>query len=164
MLKQRTIIYHLRRHTMSNVYISRQELESLIQNLTTTELRLYNLIHNSILENPSIDYFSDANLASILGVSTSSISNAKSGLKQKEYMLLVRFKDETGVPCMRVVVGKEQVELYNMGIKSEITNLKAYNQLKNKFRLLDPSLTADEQAKAVVEFNEYFKEHKSEFN
>lgn len=149
---------------MSNAYISTKEFDELLQNLTPVEARLYNCVYGSILVNPDVEYFSDSNLSAILNIPTGSIANAKSGLKQKGYMLLSRFKDERGTPCIRVIIGKEQVELYNLGITAEITNLKAYNQLKGKFRLLDPSLTAAEQAKAVADFNEYFKEHKSEFN
>lgn len=149
---------------MSNAYISTKEFDELLQNLTPVEARLYNCVYGSILVNPDVEYFSDSNLSAILNIPTGSIANAKSGLKQKGYMLLSRFKDERGTPCIRVIIGKEQVELYNLGITAEITNLKAYNQLKGKFRLLDPSLTATEQAKAVADFNEYFKEHKSEFN
>lgn len=149
---------------MSNAYISTKEFDELLQNLTPVEARLYNCVYGSILVNPDVEYFSDSNLSAILNIPTGSIANAKSGLKQKGYMLLSRFKDERGTPCIRVIIGKEQVELYNAGITAEVTNLKAYNQLKSKFRLLDPSLTAAEQAKAVADFNEYFKEHKSEFN
>jgi hypothetical protein len=148
---------------MSNVYISRQEFDELLQTLTTTEARLYNLIHSSILENPDVEYFSDSNLSAVLNVPPGTIANAKSGLKQKGYMLLVRFKDDRGTPCIRVIVGKEQVELYNMGITTEITNIKAYNKLKQQFKLLDPTLSAEEKTKAVEAFNAYYDSHKTEF-
>jgi hypothetical protein len=148
---------------MSNVYISRQEFDELLQTLTTTEARLYNLIHSSILENPDVEYFSDSNLSAVLNVPPGTIANAKSALKQKGYMLLVRFKDDRGTPCIRVIVGKEQVELYNMGITAEITNIKAYNKLKQQFRLLDPTLSAEEKTKAIEAFNAYYDSHKTEF-
>lgn len=148
---------------MNNVYLSMQEVEDLLKNLTATEARLYSRIYYSVLENPPVEFFSDAHLAALLKVSASSIQSAKTGLKQKGYMLLARFKDETGTPCIRVIIGKEQVELYNMGIKGEVTNLKAYNKHKDRFRLTDPTLTPDQQKDAVEAFNKYYKENKAEF-
>ena len=148
---------------MGNVYLSEKELDELAQCLTPMEFRLYINIYYSIMKNPEVEYFSDANLANLLKAPVSSVANSKTGLKQKGYLLLARFKDDRGTPCIRVIVGKEQVELYNMGITAEITNLKAYNKLKDQFKLLDPTLTPDQQKDAVEAFNEYYKENKAEF-
>ena len=148
---------------MSNVYISNLELDELVRELTTVELRLYILIHNSILENPNVDFFSDSNISARLNIPIGSIRNAKTALKNKGYMLLLRFKDETGMPCIRVIVGKEQVELYNLGIKGEVTNLKGFDKLKQQFGLSDPTLTQDQKLEAVRKFNEYFENNKEEF-
>jgi hypothetical protein len=163
MLKHKTIIFHLRRKSMSNVYISASEMDDLIQSLNSTELRLYSLVFNSILQNPTIEYFSDQSLAAALSQAVSSVKNAKSGLKQKGYLLLVKFKDERNFPCLRVIIGKDQVALYNMGITAEVTNPKAFNKLFSQFKLNDPTLSHDEKAQKVTEFNEYYKEHRAEF-
>ena len=148
---------------MSNVYISNLELDELVRELTTVELRLYILIHNSILENPNVDFFSDSNISARLNIPIGSIRNAKTALKNKGYMLLVKFKDETGTPCIRVIVGKEQVELYNLGIKGEVTNLKGFDKLKQQFGLSDPTLSQNQKLEAVRKFNEYYENNKEEF-
>lgn len=163
MVKNKVVIYHLRRKTMSNAYISTKEFDELMQNLTPVEARLYNCVYGSILVNPGVEYFSDSSLSAVLNVPAGSIANAKTGLKQKGYLLLARFKDDRGTPCIRVIIGKEQVELYNMGITGEITNLKAYSKYKDQFRLTDPTLTPDQQKDAVEAFNEYYNENKAEF-
>lgn len=148
---------------MSNVYISTLELDELVRELTSVELRLYILVHNSILENPTVDFFSDANIATRLNIPIGSIRNAKTSLKNKGYLLLVRFRDETGIPCIRVIVGKEQVELYNLGIKGEVTNLKGFDKLKQQFGLSDTTLSQDQKLEAVRKFNEYYENNKEEF-
>ena len=148
---------------MSNVYISTLELDELVRELTSVELRLYILIHNSILENPNVDFFSDSNLSTRLSIPIGSIRNAKTALKKKGYMLLVKFRDETGIPCIRVIVGKEQVELYNLGIKGEVTNLKGFESLKQQFGLSDPTLSQDQKLESVRKFNEYYENNKEEF-
>ena len=148
---------------MTNVYISTLELDKLVSELTSVELRLYILIHNSILENPNVDFFSDANIATRLNIPIGSIRNAKTSLKNKGHLLLIRFRDETGIPCIRVIVGKEQVELYNLGIKGEVTNLKGFDKLKQQFGLSDPTLTQDQKLEAVRKFNEYYENNKEEF-
>ena len=163
MIKFKSVIYHLRKKTMSNVYISNLELDELVRELTTVELRLYILIHNSILENPNVDFFSDSNISARLNIPIGSIRNAKTALKNKGYMLLVKFKDETGTPCIRVIVGKEQVELYNLGIKGEVTNLKGFDKLKQQFGLSDPTLSQNQKLEAVRKFNEYYENNKEEF-
>ena len=148
---------------MTNVYISTLELDELVRELTSVELRFYILIHNSILENPNVDFFSDANIATRLNIPIGTIRNAKTSLKTKGYLRLVRFRDETGIPCIRVIVGKEQVELYNLGIKGEVTNLKGFDKLKQQFGLSDPTLTQDQKLEAVKKFNEYYEDNKEEF-
>ena len=148
---------------MSNVYISTLELDELVRELTSVELRLYILVHNSILENPTVDFFSDANIATRLNIPIGSIRNAKTSLKSKGYLLLIRFRDETGIPCIRVIVGKEQVELYNLGIKGEVTNLKGFDKLKQQFGLSDTTLSQDQKLEAVRKFNEYYENNKEEF-
>lgn len=148
---------------MSNVYISATELDDLIQNLNVPEMRLYSAVVNSCLQNPSVDFYSNESLAALLSTSVGSIKNAKTGLKQKGYLLLIPFKDERTFPCMRVIIGKEQVALYNMGITAEITNPKAFDKLLAQFRLNDPSLSHEEKTQKVNEFNEYYKEHRAEF-
>ena len=163
MLKHRQIFFHIKRKAMSNVYITSNELIDLVNNLSGTELKLYSLLHNSAMLNPTVDYFEDINLAKELQVSDGTVRNAKSALKQKGYALIIKFKDEDNNPCLRVIVGKEQVNLYNLGIKCEITNSKAFNRLLSKFPIMDSSLTAAQREEAVKEFNKYYLDHIEEF-
>lgn len=148
---------------MSNVYISAAEFDDLIQNLNVPEMRLYSAVFNSIIQNPAPDFYSDTSLAKLLSISVGSVKNAKTGLKQKGYMLLVRFKDERNIPCMRVIIGKDHVAAYNLGITAEITNPKVFDKLIAQFKLNDPSLTPEEKVQKVCEFNDYYKAHQSEF-
>ena len=163
MLKHRQIFFHVKRKARIDVYITGNELEDLIDNLSSTELKLYSKLHNSILHNPTIEYFTDENLSKELNLSIGSIKNAKTGLKQKGYALIVKFKDELGKPCLRVIVGKDQVTLYNLGINVQITNAKAFNKLLDRFPVLDPNITQQQREDYVKQFNEYYLENLNEF-
>jgi len=163
MLKNRQVIFHIKRYAMTNVYISTSEMDDLIDNLNPTEMKLYNLLKGSALINPSVNYFDSDNLAMLLKTTTNTINKSKSILKQKGYALIVRFRDESKEPMVRVIVGKDQVYLYNLGLKYEITNSKAFNRLLNKFPIMDNSLTVAQREEAVKEFNKYYLDHIEEF-
>jgi len=159
MLKLKQIFFHIKRKSMTDVYISGWEMEDLIANLTTTELRLFTKLHNSVLINPSVDYYEETNLAKELNLAVSSIKNAKTALKQKGYAIIVKFKDEQGKPCLRVIVGKDQVTLYNLGINVEITDAKEFQKMLKKYPITDPSLTIEQREEMVKQINqEYLQE------
>lgn len=163
MLKYRQIFFHIKRKTRIDVYLSMAEHMEAHSNLTSAEYRLFMLLHNSVLLNPTVDYFEDASLATELDLSISSIKNARIGLRQKGYALLIKFKDESNEPCLRVIVGKDQVALYNLGIKAEITNAKAFNKMLEMFPVLDPNLSQADRDELVKGYNKYYLEHINEF-
>jgi DNA-binding MarR family transcriptional regulator len=148
---------------MSNVYVSTDECRDLLKHLTPTEHELYVLLKGSILRNPTPKYFTNENLAKELGVAESTLKNAKAGLKKKGYAVVVHFKDERKQPMVRLVVGLEQVELYNLGVNVEITNAKAYDKLLQKFPVTNPTLSENQREEMIEELNQYFLEHGSEF-
>jgi DNA-binding MarR family transcriptional regulator len=148
---------------MTNVYISASEQMDVYNNLTVTEGKLYTLLKSSPMLNPDTEYFTSKNLAKVLEISISTLDNAKSALKKKGYALVIRFKDENQKNIVRVVVGKDQVELYNLGILCEITSARAYNKLLKKFPVTNPTLTEDQRNQLVNDLNEYYAEHAQEF-
>ena len=158
MLKNKQVVFHVKRYVMSNVYISADENIDLIDNLTPAEHKLYSIVKRSIMINPKPEYFDNGNLANEIGVNTNTLAKLRSNLKTKGYLLITKFKDEDGDPMVRVVVGKDQVALYNKGIKVEITNAKQYKEMINKYDLLNPSLSKDELADRIDQANKEYSE------
>ena len=157
MIKYETIFYHIKRKTMNNIYITSYELRDLIDNLTTGELKLYSVLYEAILKNPHTDYFSDVNLAKECGYTVSSLNTAKSGLKQKGYALIVKFKDETNTSCMRIIVGQDLVKLYNLGVKVRINDSKHYKEMLKKYDLFNPTYTIQQREEIIKQINEEYK-------
>ena len=148
---------------MTNVYISASESMDLLDHLTNTENKLYTLLKSSVLRHCTPDYFSSCNLAKELNIGVSTLDNAKSALKKKGYALVIKFKDENQRDMVRVVVGKDQVTLYNLGVMVEITNAKAYNKLLKQYPITDPKLSEPERTQMVEALNKYYSEHSNEF-
>lgn len=163
MLLNKQVIYHIKRYNMTNVYISAYEQMDIYDNLNTTEGRLYTLLKSSVLSNCTPEYFTSANLAKELNVSVSTLDNTKSSLKKKGYALIIKFKDESLRNMVRVVVGKEQVTLYNLGVMVEITNAKAYNKLLKKFPITDSNLNDADREILVEQLNKHYLENISEY-
>ena len=159
MLRHTQVIYHIKRYAMTNVYISASENMDLLDNLTNTENKLYTLLKSSVLRNPTADFFSTVSLANEIGVSANTLKNAKSALKKKGYALIIKFKDENQSTVVRVVVGKDQVELYNLGVMVEITNTKAYNEMLKQFPITDAKLSDDQRSEMVKKLNEHYLEN-----
>lgn len=163
MLRHTQVIYHVKRYAMTNVYISASEQMDIYDNLTATEGKLYTLLKSAVLRNPTPEFFSTKSLAKELGVGTSTLDNAKSALKKKGYALVIKFKDENQRTVVRVVVGKDQVVLYNLGVMVEITNTKAYNKLLKQFPVTNPTLTDAEREQLVAQLNQHYLENSSEY-
>jgi hypothetical protein len=94
-----------------------KELLNMCNILTKTEYNLYLLLGSLCEQDKDIETYKDSSLAKELDLSLSSVANAKTGLKQKGYALILWFKDEKNKPVLRVVLGKDQVELYNKQFK-----------------------------------------------
>lgn len=153
MLKNKQVIFHIKRKAMRNVYIDCAELDDLVNNCRPAEIKLYNLLVQSVLLNPSVEYFSTSNLALSSGLSVDTIKKARANLINQGYILLCKFKDESNEPMIRVIVGKEQVELYNLGLKVEIQDAKAYKKLVQEFDFTNPALSTEVRKERVTQAN-----------
>lgn len=155
MLKNQQITFFVKRYSMSNVYISTQEAKDIYQNLSQPEYMVYVTVKGMVLGNHSPEDLSNKFLGKELGVSDKSIANAKSSLKKKGYLVIDNFKDANGSPRADVFIGKDQVELYNLGLKYSIADAKIYKELTKKFRFLDQSLSLEERKAEIDKANEY---------
>lgn len=164
MLVSKNVIWQIKRYKMNNVYISSSELDDLLNNLTPTEIRLYNHVKSGALQNVDTTFFSSKSLAQSLGTTPKTIDNLKALLKKKGYLVIDRFKDNRGELMVRAVIGKDQVVLYNLGLNMEITNAKAYSKLLKLFPIDDTNLTQDAREELVVKLNEYYEVNKQDFN
>jgi hypothetical protein len=164
MLQNKQVVFHAKRKAMRNIYVDGKELDDLLNNCTTGEMRLYSLLVNSVLINPSPEYFETKNLAKALDVSEGTIKNARSGLTKKGYIIINKFKDENGEPMVRVVIGKDQVELYNLGLKVEIKDSRAYKKLCKEFPITDPNLSIDERKKLVEQANRAYQTNPEQYS
>lgn len=155
-LTNKQIIWHVKRKSMRNVYIDTFELEDLLSNLKPTELRLYNHIMGLVIKNPTLEALSTPALAKALNASESTIKKSRAALTAQGYLVIKKFKDEDGDSLVRVVIGKDQVILYNLGLKVEITDAKAYKDLEKRFGFTNKKLTLEERKEAVTRANEYY--------
>ena len=161
MLINRQIIFHIKRKTMRRIYLEPLELDELIQALTTSEFRLYAHIMGLALANPVISDFTTQEFAAALQLSVGVIKNARASLQRKGYLLIKKFRDEDGDPMVRVVLGKDQVGLYNLGLKVEILDGKAFKELVIRFDFMNSTLTSEQRSLAVEAANKYYLEHLS---
>ena len=146
---------------MSNVYISAEESIDLIDNLTPAEHKLYVVLKNSVLKNPLPEYFNTENLAKMIGVGKPTLVKLQSTLRTKGYARIVKFKDETGDAMIRVIVGKDQIQLYSLGLKVEITDAKFYNEICRKYDLLNPTLSDIQRRELVDKINSEYLDQSS---
>ena len=162
MLKRHFTFFHQKRKQgMSNVYMDEHEIKEAVDALTTSEFKLYVQLYYAILKNPDTSYFSDANLAKELGLAVGTVASAKSALKAKGFARIVKFKDESGSQCLRVIIGKDQMALYNAGIKVSITDPKAFNTILDEYPLLDTTIPIEQREKMVDEINQKYSNNKS---
>jgi hypothetical protein len=141
---------------MTNLAIRSQEFIALTNNLSISELKLYFVLYDSQLLKPSPDYFTDANLAQECNLSLSSLVNAKSGLKQKGYALIKKLKHENNSTYVEIIVGKHQVELFNLGLPFEILDLTHHEKLMVIIR--NPKLTTEERIEILKKHEKHYKQ------
>jgi Iap family predicted aminopeptidase len=164
MLHCKQVIYQVARGGVRNVYITTEEMLDLLSNLTPNEVKLYTVLKHTALDKQITPaFFEDQNLSEKLDVSKATVKKMRSVLKTKGYARIIKFPDEDGTPMVRVVVGKDQVELYNLGVKAEITNARAYKKLLQQFPVTDKSLTQEEREQEVKDLNQYYLDHAHEF-
>ena len=96
-------------------------------------------------------------LAQALGVSEKVVSNIKTSLKQKGYLVITFCNDAEGDLLAHAYIGKDQVALYTAGLKVEISNAKKYNELLRKFpQILDTSVPLEQRKEMAKQANEFF--------
>jgi hypothetical protein len=140
---------------MSNIYLSVAETQDIINNLTPTEAMLYTTVKGMALEKPDASALKNPELAARLNIPEKTLINVKSSLKKKGYLVISSYKDANGAFRADVYIGKDQVELYNLGLTFAISDAKIYKELTKKFRFLDQSLSLEERKAEVEKANEY---------
>jgi len=163
MLKNKSITFFVKRYVATTVYLSVKETQDLITQLTASEAMLYTEIKGMVLESPDASQLKNAALAARLNTPERTIINAKASLKKKGYMVITFGTDGDGDTTAQVYLGKDQVELYNLGLKVEITDARAYKKLLKRFPIDNPTLSQEERIKLVKAFNEYYENNREEF-
>jgi hypothetical protein len=163
MLRRQQIFFHIKHNKPRSVYIEINECRELHNILKPSEFELYMVLLHSILKNPTTDYYSTDSLCKELKVSKGTLHNVKSALKSKGLAEIIPFRDERNEPCLRVIVGRELMLLYSLGVNIAITNAKAYDKLVDKFPITNPDLTTEEREKLVTDCNQYYLDNPQEF-
>ena len=157
LLRNRSIIFFIKRLAMSDIYISFNELNALLSDLSPQEIKFYSLVKQMALTNAEATDLKNPQLARALGITERVISNIKNSLKQKGYLVITFCTDSEGDLLAQVYIGKDQVALYNAGLKVEISNAKKYNELLRKFpQILDTSVPLEQRKEMAKQANEFF--------
>jgi hypothetical protein len=163
MYQYKSIIFFVKRHSNMQAYLSNHEVREMSNDLTPQEINVYTRIRDVCLGNNPAEALENAALAQLLDISQKNLSNIKSNLKTKGYMLFVWSKDPDGTKNCKVYAGKEQVRWYNLGLRVELSNSRAHRKLLDKFPIDDPSLTLADREDLVKQANQYFLDNPHEF-
>ena len=155
--------FFTRKNTMSQNYISTKEALDIRDNLNQQEFILYATIKGMIGTDPLAEELKNPALAKRMNLSEKSIANAKSGLKRKGYLLITFSRDADGYLRADVILGKEMMTLYNLGLKVAFTSAKHYNKVMAKFPVDNPTLPDAERMQIAEEANKYILAHPEEF-
>lgn len=156
LLNNKQVILHTMKRTPKTVYLTQLELIDLVNTLPSQDLKLYGHLLDLAAKNPTPEQFETVNLAKALNVKEGVIRKSRASLVKHEYLIIEKFKDYQGDKMVRVVLGKEPVRLYKLGIKVSISNAKAYKEILKKFPIDNPTLTQEERNKLVEEANNYY--------
>ena len=157
LLRNKSIIFFIKRLAMSDIYISFNELNALLSDLSPQEIKFYSLVKQMALTNAEATDLKNSQLAQALGITERVISNIKTSLKQKGYLVITFCTDSEGDLLAQVYIGKDQVALYNAGLKVEISNAKKYNELLRKFpQILDTSVPLEQRKEMAKQANKFF--------
>ena len=157
LLRNKSIIFFIKRLAMSDIYISFNELNALLSDLSPQEIKFYSLVKQMALTNAEATDLKNPQLARALVITEGGISNIKTSLKQKGYLVITFCTDSEGDLLAQVYIGKDQVALYNAGLKVEISNAKKYNELLRKFpQILDTSVPLEQRKEMAKQANEFF--------
>ena len=160
MLNDKSVTFYIKRLSMNNIYCSNNEIRVMLDELTPNEIKLYTHIRDMALNRTPAEMLKNKELASLLELSTQAIAKLKSSMKKKGYLVITFGKDGDGDLTAQVHIGKDQVALYNLGLKVEISDAKQYRELDKKFGFTNPTLDKKQRSEAVKQANEYYLNHK----
>ena len=155
MLKNVLILFMVKRAANVNIYLSYEELVDIQENLSTGEQRLYTYLRYAPLKQLTPEDFKSEALAAATKVASKTVQNTLSALKRKGYAQIVFFLDERGNQGVKVIVGKEQVQLYTLGLDVCITDAATYQQILKRFPLDNDTVPLEQRKQMVKEANEY---------
>lgn len=155
MLKNVLILYMVKRAANVNIYLSYDELVDIQENLSSGEQRLYTYLRYTPLKQLSPEDFKADALATAINAASKTVQNMLSALKRKGYAQIVFFTDERGNQGVKVVVGKEQMQLYNLGLDVCITDAAAYQQILKRYPLDNDTVPLEQRKQMIKEANEY---------
>ena len=145
----------IKRVAPSNIYIAHSEQLDLLDNLSMGELKVYSYLKFAPLRNQQPESFKADALATALSMAPKSVRNNLTNLRKKGYAVVEFFKDERKDLVVKVVVGKDQVELYNLGLNVQINDAQTYTKLLEKFPLTDVSIPLEERKALIDDANAY---------
>lgn len=163
MYKFKTITLFAKRHANMKTYLSNHEVRELSNDLTPQEINIYTRIRDVCLSNRPAEALENKALALEFELTTKNLSNIKSSLKAKGYLILVWGKDSDGTRNCKVYAGKEQVQWYNWGLRVELSSSQAHRKLLKKFPINQENLTLVEREALVEKANQYCLDNPNEF-
>jgi len=164
MLTSQTVTFYIRRYGMSNVYIPAHETLELIQALTQREHILYVTISGMVLGNTDPKDLKNAALAETTGFDLKTVAKLKSSLKSKGYLVIVFSKNSDNKPLAEVHIGKDQVDLYNVGLRIAISAKGYKNMLKRYPDLLNKDMSEGAQERLIEDINKSFNKDPNQYN
>ncbi|MGL4484271.1 MAG: hypothetical protein ACRCUS_04915 [Anaerovoracaceae bacterium] len=145
-----------------SIYITEQEQIELIDALTPTEYKLYVVLKCSCLKNWEPEQYKYAALAKYMGMATKTLQNTYYTLKKKRYVDISFFQDAQKQLCVKLVIGKQMIQLHEMGIAISIANSKAFTAALKLYPIDDLSLTKEQLQERFESINAYV--HKIQLN
>ena len=152
-----TSVFYMRTNKMCNRYLTSNEIREMVRELSPSEIDLYIAVRDLSYVKPEAYKLKNKYLAELIGTTEKLLSKQKSSLRKKGYMLIEHYKDPRGDAMVNVVLGKEQVMLYELGLKVRIVDYKAFKKLNAVYGLFDENITLEERKerlKAMLEDNE----------
>ncbi len=162
-LIKKTIVFYRKKRNMSNYLMTPEESIELINDLTPKEAELFYKVLAMLPKKARAEELTNSSLATLLGTSTAYISKLKAGLKKKNYLVITFGTNGNGDKTAEVYIGKDQATLYNLGLRYEIEDGKAFKKLAEMFNFMDASLTAEKRQELVEEAIEYHSKNPMEF-
>ena len=139
------------------IYIAKDEQLDIITSLTTAELRLYTILKFSLSENWTPEDYILTNIATREGIHPRTLQNTYYSLKKKGYVDINFFKDAQKETYVKVVIGRDMVQLHQLGLTVAMSSSKELTEALKLYPLNDPTLTKEERIERVKSINEYIE-------